>query len=216
MNSRIEHFILNVLRRLRVINDRVIFEEERLPDVMPTRPVRHLDLDTLLPQQANCDEKYYIWMLEVQFFCIDRGWADANPIVKVQRLWRRRQQQKLEREKRPFKYTRKFKDPRTDELRNPGLPLLANCFDMWKEHVKSLKKIRKHLKKEEKLFMTLPLHDYSTHRRNERVSHIVSQLMTRIRYRIKVKKAIEVFVKRLKPRVLAFESARSFYAVSEI
>jgi len=55
MNSRIEHFILNVLKKLRVINDRVIFEEERLPDVLPTRPVRRLDLDTILSQQTNSD-----------------------------------------------------------------------------------------------------------------------------------------------------------------
>lgn len=94
MNSRIEHFILNVLKKLRVINDRVIFEEERLPDVFPTRPVRRLDLDALLPQQANSDEKYYIWMLEVQFFVIDRSWALANPIVRLQRLWRKKQEKK--------------------------------------------------------------------------------------------------------------------------
>lgn len=166
MNTRIEHFILNILRKLRVINDRVVFEEERLPDVIPTRPVRRLDFDTLLPPHASSDEKYYIWMMEVQFFCIDRGWAEANPLVKFQRLWRRRRQEKEELEKRPFRYTRKFKQPRTDELRNPSLPLLANCFEIWKEYARSLKKIYRHLKKEDKVFMVQPLHDYATHRRN--------------------------------------------------
>lgn len=49
MNPRIEHFILNVLKKLKVINDRVIFEEERLSDVFVTRPIVRIDLDAVLP-----------------------------------------------------------------------------------------------------------------------------------------------------------------------
>lgn len=44
----------------------------------------------------------------------------------------------------------------------------------------------------------------------------MKSFVARIRYRIKVKKAIEVFAKRLLPRVLTFQSANSFYSAAGI
>jgi hypothetical protein len=62
---------------------------------MSTRPIVRLDLDSIVTVEKDCDEEYYIWMLEVQFFCIEYNWVQANPIVKVQRLWRKYRQLKL-------------------------------------------------------------------------------------------------------------------------
>lgn len=83
---------------------------------------------------------------------------------------------------------------------------MANCFDMWKEYARNLRKVRRELEAHQKEHLTLPLLDFRRYNRNQRLQTVLREYLQRIRNRIKIKKAVEVFAKSLLPRVLHFES----------
>ena len=81
------------MKYLMMINERVVFEEERMDSLVCEKSHITVNIDKLgidFVGSVELEENRYIQGLEKQLEQIDKLWVNFNPIVKLQRRWRQR------------------------------------------------------------------------------------------------------------------------------
>ena len=87
--AKIEHTVINNIPSLKLINNRIIYIEERSDHLLFNRPLTFVDAELFENwKSTENSEAYYLKVLNMQLQFIDNVWTFKNPIIFIQRAWK--------------------------------------------------------------------------------------------------------------------------------
>lgn len=88
-HAKNEHTVINMIPTLKLLNNRIVYVEERSDYLLYERPMTFVDSELFENwKSTENSEAYYLKVLNMQLQFIDNVWTFNNPIIFIQRAWK--------------------------------------------------------------------------------------------------------------------------------
>ena len=188
-----------------------MFVEERSPDFFEARNPVLLDIEVAEGWKTKDNmESQYIKILEFQIRYFDNIWHYSNPIIIIQRRWRK--SLAFKRETRKSKQVRKLENEVSQQLKpsfSQEFSILKSFFNQWKRYSSNLIRIKNELQDtetypEDKEYLTLPLQEYRSELKRLKVMKLLRRFTDNLKYFIFIKKMSKKIYQQLKRKHIEF------------